>query len=167
MLALHDGDAATARVAADALLRIYGPEPVLESPEEVGRYGMSEVLAGMAAAAAGDSAAAQSHYAVAAHTLASLARDSHYWRILDPWARLSLLTGDAVEATRARALLSEQGYVPLLPWPQLVGEPPAAVGSKLTPGRPSARVPPPPRASARVRGRSTTDMPPSAVASKR
>jgi hypothetical protein len=117
MLALRTDDHDSARVAAKALQTLYDGKPRLDSSEEIGRYGLSEVIAGMAAADAGRSSDANAHYAAARHALSPLARNSSYWRILDPWVRLSLLTGDMPEAVRVQRQLARYGYVPLFPWP--------------------------------------------------
>lgn len=167
MLALHDGNAAAARRAAAVLLAGYRGEPTLNSPEDVGRYGMSEVLAGMADAAAGDRIGAQEHFDAANHALASPARNSRYWRILDPWARLSLLIGDAVEAARARTLLASYGYVPLPEWPTLAEAGPESAAGDVAARRPALSTASPPRAPARVSESHTSATPPGAVASHR
>lgn len=60
---------------------------------------------------------AQAHALLVAH-----APDSHFWRLLDPWLRLCLLTGDATHARIAFDRLNASGYVPLEPWPALVGQ---------------------------------------------
>lgn len=55
---------------------------------------------------------------VQAHELlATRARDSHYWRLLDPWLRACRLTGDDAGARVALDRLNASGYVPLQPWP--------------------------------------------------
>jgi hypothetical protein len=57
--------------------------------------------------------------------LAARSRDSHYWRVLDPWLRLCRLLGDAAHAKVAMERLNASGYVPLQPWPPLAtGQPP-------------------------------------------
>jgi hypothetical protein len=57
--------------------------------------------------------------------LAARSRDSHYWRVLDPWLRLCRLTGDVAHAKVAMERLNASGYVPLQPWPPLAtGQPP-------------------------------------------
>lgn len=117
MLALHSGDRDGARSAADAMQSLYEGKTLPDSAEQIGRYGLGEVIAGMAATEAGRPAEATAHYAVARRALAPLAHDSSYWRILDPWARLSMLLGNADEAARAQARLKSYGYVPLFPWP--------------------------------------------------
>ena len=71
----------------------------------------------MAAADAGRTSDANAHYAAARRVLAPAARNSSYWRILDPWARLSSLTGDLTEAARVESQLKSYDYVPLFPYP--------------------------------------------------
>lgn len=121
MLALHDGDDVLADKTAMALQALYLGKQAPTSMADIGRMGMGEILAGMAAAVAGRPAAADARYASARRMLAEPASHSRYWRILDPWARLLLLTGDAAEATRVKALLSSYGYAPLFPWPASAG----------------------------------------------
>lgn len=53
--------------------------------------------------------------------LATRASGSHYWRLLDPWVRLCLLTGDEAGARIALDRLNTSGYVPLQPWPASAG----------------------------------------------
>ena len=60
-------------------------------------------------------------WAEARALLAVRARDSRYWRVLDPWLRLCRFTGNAADAKVAMDRLNASGYVPLQPWP-----PPAA-----------------------------------------
>lgn len=56
--------------------------------------------------------------------LAKRAPGSHYWRVLDPWLRACLLTGDDAGARVALERLNASGYVPLQPWPASVGRQP-------------------------------------------
>jgi tetratricopeptide (TPR) repeat protein len=124
MLALQTGDHYAAGNAAAALLALYQGKPALDSSEEIGRYARSELIAGMAAADAGRPADATGHYGAARRALAPLAPSSSYWRVLDPWVRLSLLTGDVGEAKRVQGQLASYGYVPLFAWPSpATGEP--------------------------------------------
>jgi hypothetical protein len=117
MLALQSGDRDTAHVASKALQALYQDKTSLDSAEEIGRYGLSELIAGMVASAADEHADATIHFVAARRALAPLAHNSRYWRILDPWVRLSLLTGDQSEATRVQGQLTSYGYFPLFPWP--------------------------------------------------
>lgn len=55
--------------------------------------------------------------------LATRAPGSHYWRLLDPWLRACLLTGDDAGARVALERLNASGYVPLQPWPANSGQP--------------------------------------------
>jgi len=130
MLALHMGDHAEALLAANALQAMYRGKATPDTPEAIGRYGLSEVLTGMVAAAAGRPADANAHYSVARRVLAPLVRSSRYWRVLDPWVRVALLTGNQGEATRVQAQLASFGYVPLMPWPDMVA--PLASGASDT-----------------------------------
>jgi tetratricopeptide (TPR) repeat protein len=117
MLALRAGDRDATGIAANALQVLYNGKTAPDASEELGRYGLSEVIAGMVAADAGRPSDAKAHYAAAHRALAPLARNSSYWRILDPWVRLSSLTGDLAETARVQAQLKSYGYVPLFPWP--------------------------------------------------
>ncbi len=56
-------------------------------------------------------------WAQARALLASRVQDSRYWRLLDPWLRVCLLTGDTATARVALDRLDSSGYVPLQPWP--------------------------------------------------
>lgn len=132
MLALPGNDRESARDAANALRALYDKNIAMNSAEEVGRYAMSQIAVGMAAGASSRSDA-DAYFGAARQALAPLARDSHYWRILDPWVRLSLLTGDVAEAKRVKAQLAGYGYVALFPWP-------AAGTAKPTLGAASAAV---------------------------
>ncbi|MDE2149796.1 MAG: toll/interleukin-1 receptor domain-containing protein [Gammaproteobacteria bacterium] len=133
-LALQAGDHAAALVAANALQALYHGKAMPDSPENIGRYGLCEVISGMAAAAAGQIADANAHYAAARRALAPLARASRYWRVLDPWVRLSLLTGNLAEAARVQAQLAGFGYIPSIPWPTV-----AAAGASNRSEAPMAR----------------------------
>jgi hypothetical protein len=135
MLALPGNDRELARDAANALQALYKTTAALNSAEEIGRYAMSQIAAGMAAADAGRRADADIHFNAAHEALAPLAHDSRYWRILDPWVRLSLLSGDTAEAKRVEAQLASYGYVALFPWP-------AAGAAKPNPGVAGATAPP-------------------------
>jgi hypothetical protein len=118
MLALKGNDRAAARAAADALHALdRSKEATPGSAEDVGRYGLSQLAAGMAAAATGRQSDAEVYFSAARRVLEPLARNSRYWRVLDPWVRLSLLSGDPAEADRVEAQLSDYGYVPLFAWP--------------------------------------------------
>lgn len=156
-LALHGGNHPAARKASDALLALHKDTPDPKTPEDISRYGLSRVLAGEVDAALGQPTRARADLAIARQVLEPMARHTRYWRILDPWLRLSLLTGDAAEATRVRALLARQDYVPLFPWPPSAGQPAAA--------SPVAHAPSPhasntaPRAPARVHLADHADTP--------
>ncbi len=117
MQALQGGDHASALAAANALQKLYQGQQQLDSPEAVGRHALGEVMIGMAAADAGRPADAGPRFIAARRLLAPLVRDSRYWRVLDPWARLSLLAGKQAEGARVKAQLASFGYVPLMPWP--------------------------------------------------
>jgi hypothetical protein len=117
MLALQDNDRTKARAEADALHALdRSKEAAPKSAEDAGRFSLSQVAAGMAAASAGRQSDAEVYFSAARRVLEPLARQSRYWRVLDPWARLSLLSGDTAEAERVQAQLSSYGYVPLFPW---------------------------------------------------
>jgi hypothetical protein len=91
-------------------------EATPNSAEDAGRYASSQVAAGMAAAAAGRQADADGYFSTARRVLEPLAPKSRYWRVLDPWARLALLSGNVTETERVRTQLSGYGYVPLFAW---------------------------------------------------
>jgi len=117
MLALQDNDRATARAEAQALHALdRSKETAPTSGEDAGRYGLSQVAAGMAEAAAGRQSDADVYFSAARRVLEPLAAKSRYWRVLDPWARLSRLSGDPAEAGRVETQLSAFGYVPLFSW---------------------------------------------------
>jgi hypothetical protein len=120
-LALLGADHGSAAVAANSLQALYKDKATLDSADEIGRYGLSELLLGMVAAQSGKPTDADSHYAAARRALAKPAHSSRFWRILDPWLRLTLLGGDADEATRVRQQLASYGYIPLFPWPAPAG----------------------------------------------
>jgi hypothetical protein len=65
-------------------------------------------------------------WAQAHELLAARAATSHNWRVLDPWLRLCLLTGDGAHARIAIDRLNASGYVPLEPWPATAGQPASA-----------------------------------------
>lgn len=123
-LALQTGDHASARATAEALQALYQGRLEPDSPEAVGRYAFSRVMSGLAAADAGRPAAATVYFNAAYRALAPLVRSSSYWRVLDPWVRLSILRRDHAEAARVQAQLAGFGYVPLVPWPGDVAESP-------------------------------------------
>ncbi len=117
LLALQDNNLAAAYAGADALRaldRSKGATPT--SAEDAGRYGLSQIAAGMAAAAGSRASDADVYFSAARRVLEPLAGKSTYWRVLDPWARLSRLTGNVAEAERVEKQLSGYGYVPLFPW---------------------------------------------------
>ena len=116
LLALQDGDDAAARAAANALHTLDRKEATTNSAEDAGRYASSQIAAGMAAAAAGRQADADGYFSTARRVLEPLAPKSRYWRVLDPWARLALLSGNVTETERVRTQLSGYGYVPLFAW---------------------------------------------------
>ncbi|MFC5526022.1 TIR domain-containing protein [Rhodanobacter ginsengisoli] len=117
MLALQGGDHASTLAAANALQAQSQGQSPLDSPEAVGRHALAEVLIGMAATDAGRPADATAHFSAARRLLTPRVHGSRYWRVLDPWARLSLLAGDPAEGTRVQAQLTGFGYVPSMPWP--------------------------------------------------
>lgn len=65
-------------------------------------------------------------WAQAHDLLAARATESRNWRVLDPWLRLCLLTGDTANARIAMDRLNASGYVPLEPWPAIAGQPASA-----------------------------------------
>lgn len=149
-LALHENDLVSASKSADALADLYRDAKQPDTPEDSGRYGLSQVLIGEVHAALGKSAQAEEHYAAARRRLKPLVNHTRYWQVLDPWVRLSLLTGDATEADRARALLAGQGYAPIFPWPRSAVA--AATADSMAQPGPAKRLKEAPRAPARVHG---------------
>ncbi len=143
MLALQGNDRAAARAAADALHALdRSKEATPGSAEDAGRYGLSQVAAGMAAAATGRQSDAEVYFSAARRVLEPLARNSRYWRILDPWVRLSLLTGDQAEADRAKASLAGYGYVPLFAWPAAKATSPSSGAGHTSKSRPTPEAQP-------------------------
>jgi tetratricopeptide (TPR) repeat protein len=117
MLGLQNNDHATAQVGAEALRALDpGNEATPASAQDAGRYGLSQIAAGMAAVAGSRQSDADVYFSAARRVLEPLAGNSSYWRVLDPWARLSRLSGNTVEADRVEKQLSGYGYVPLFPW---------------------------------------------------
>lgn len=141
-LAWRMGDHATALRAANALQAIYHGKVAPDTPEGIGRYSLSELVVGMVAADAGRPADAKARYAAARRALAPLAQHSRYWRVLDPWVRLSLLSGDTDEAARIQKQLASMGYVPLMPWPVVADAAVSKSGDSRAEQRPSDDVPP-------------------------
>lgn len=117
LLALHRGDREEASAAASQLQRLFGNGGRPDSAEEIGRYALGQLIVGLASRGAGRAGEAESSFAVARNALQPLVGDSRYWRVLDPWVRLSLLTGNPGAAAPAQARLAGEGYVPLFPWP--------------------------------------------------
>jgi tetratricopeptide (TPR) repeat protein len=140
LLALQRGDVAAAGAAAEGLHALdLGKAAAPTSAEDAGRQALSLVAGGMAAAAAGRRSDADVYFAAARRVLEPLARNSRYWRVLDPWLRLALLSGDAAESGRVAAQLSADGYVPLFPWP------PSAASAASAAAAPDRSVSTPPR----------------------
>ena len=117
LLALQAGDRPGAEAASAQLQALYRDAAKPDSAEEAGRYASSQLVIGWVAAQAGNDAGAATHFHAARSALQPLAGDSRYWRVLDPWVRVALLTGDAAAAGQAQARLAGSGYVPLFPWP--------------------------------------------------
>lgn len=159
VLALRDGDRAAARDASDRLMSGHGAGDVALPPEDVGDEASSEVLAGMVDQARGHRARAHAHFEAAMHLLRPTARTSAYWRILDPWIRVCVLTGRADEARRARALLARAGYVPLYPWPHMPTLTTDSVSGAATGDRRPQSPRSPPRSPAHA-GEATRTLPP-------
>lgn len=132
ILALRDGDLAAARAASDALKAGKSHGDTARPPQDIGREATSEVLAGRVALAGGRQREARTHFQAAMRLLRPMAPASTYWRILDPWIRACVLSGQADAARRARALLDRAGYVPLYPWPQASLVTPYAISGAMT-----------------------------------
>ena len=143
MLALQENDRAAARAAADAVRALdRSKESTPRSAEDAGRYALNQVASGMAAAAAGRPSDAEVYFSAARRVLQPLARDSRYWRVLDPWVRLSLLSGDLAEANRVETQLSGYGYVPLFPWPAAKATNPGSRAGRTSRSRPTPETRP-------------------------
>lgn len=117
ILALHDRGADTRALLAMAPHMPKEGKAGLHSAEEVGRFAMSQLLAGMVARRLGEDAQAKAFFTTAHDLLEPLAGKSSYWRVLDPWIRLSFLNGNPRDAEIIKARLSSYGYMPLFPWP--------------------------------------------------
>ncbi|MGN6512759.1 MAG: TIR domain-containing protein [Lysobacteraceae bacterium] len=145
LLALRDGDRAATAKVVERLQAVYAHGARPDSAEETGRYAHAQLILGIAAADAGRQAQATARYAEARRALQPLAGDSRYWRVLDPWVRVSLLTGDTPAATPARARLEDEGYAPLFPWPAAGLAATAPVrGAHPAPSAPAGPAPPTP-----------------------
>jgi tetratricopeptide (TPR) repeat protein len=118
ILAMRENDPRAARAASRRLMSLYRKDDSSQPSEDLGREASSEVLAGMVDQTDGRLDAARAHFDAAQRLLRPTAQHSSYWRILDPWVRVCLLTGHPREAQQARARLARSGYVPLYPWPQ-------------------------------------------------
>ncbi|NUS38893.1 MAG: TIR domain-containing protein [Lysobacter sp.] len=117
LLALHDGDRDAANAAASQLRKLFGAGERPDSAEETGRYALGQLIIAAASAGDGRDGDAASNFAAAREALQPFVGDSRYWRVLDPWVRVSLLTGNPDAAAQAQARLAGEGYVPLFPWP--------------------------------------------------
>lgn len=117
LLALRDGDGVLAKAVATQLRGLYRNGEKPRSPEELGRYASGVLALGQIAAATGDGERAARDFATAQAALRPLAGDSRYWRVLDPWVRVSLLIGDVGAAAPMRSRLAGMGYAPLFAWP--------------------------------------------------
>ncbi|HEY8587893.1 MAG TPA: toll/interleukin-1 receptor domain-containing protein [Rhodanobacter sp.] len=136
-VALQEGDGPAADRAAHALRLLLEKEDASPTGPHSEFLGMSQIALAMADAAAGRTAKADARLAATHAALAPRVVNSRYWRVLDPWVRLSLLRGDAAEAARGQALLSAMGYVPLFGWPPLA----VARRSELVSVSPPLRAP--------------------------
>ena len=131
MLALQKNDLQAARAAVDALHAVDGgSDATPKSAEDAGRYAMSQVAAGMSAAADGRRSDAEVYFSTARRVLAPLAKNSRYWRVLDPWARLARVGGDTADADRIQNQLAGYGYVPLFPWASIIGAGPNSLANR-------------------------------------
>jgi tetratricopeptide (TPR) repeat protein len=86
---------------------------------ELGELALATIAAGEIASRAGDRTAAMKHAQRAAEVLAPRLSNTRDWRLLDPAARVAVLTGRTDEARALIAQLNKMGYVPLTPWPAL------------------------------------------------
>ncbi len=116
-LAARGHDAEISKVFKSSSHLLQDDKITMHSAEETGRYATALIAVATAEAAVGSKFGAKSSLAAARKLLAPLQDDSRYWRILDPWIRLSLLSGNDAVARRSMAKLRGFGYVPLFPWP--------------------------------------------------
>ena len=116
-LALQAGDRAAVRSVAVSMQALQARIAKPYAPEEIGRYGASQVEAGIGALFDDNQADADAHFSAARDILTAPAGSSSYWRVLDPWTRLLVLTGDVSKALGPESRLADNGYVPLVAWP--------------------------------------------------
>src|SRR5206468_3001215 len=86
-LALQAADRDAVRTVAGSMQALQAKVPKPYSPDEIGRYGTSQVEAGLGALFANNQAEADAHFSAAREILAPAAASSRYWRVLDPWSR--------------------------------------------------------------------------------
>jgi serine/threonine-protein kinase len=86
---------------------------------DVGECATAFEVAGEIAAQAGSGAAAESDWQHAAEMLAPRTHGTQDWRLLDPAARVAAWLGRPEEARTAISQLTQLGYVPLDPWPDV------------------------------------------------
>ncbi len=150
VLALRAGDLVSAREASSRLMAGPTGADAPQLPEDIGRQAWNEILAGRVDQADGRPADAAAHYQAALTLLRPRIGGSTYWRILDPWVRACVLTGQADAARHARALLDRARYVPLWPWPKAASvSHRVRTGSSFQPPRMPAHVGEAPRSSRR------------------
>jgi serine/threonine protein kinase/tetratricopeptide (TPR) repeat protein len=87
--------------------------------EVVGECATAYDIEGEIAARAGSGAAAQVDWKLASDTLAPRTRGSHDWQLLDPSARVATWLGRQEDARAIISDLTQRGYVPLDPWPEV------------------------------------------------
>lgn len=117
-IAWHSGDLRAAMDAANRSLAESGKATTKDAVDDSSRADQADALLLLGAAQRLRSPATPPPAWAQAHALlAGRAPDSHYWRLLDPWLRLCLLTGDMTAARIASDRLNASGYVPQQPWP--------------------------------------------------
>jgi tetratricopeptide (TPR) repeat protein len=107
-------DVARAIELGEGLVRDHGATAI-----EVGECAMAYLAAGEIALRAGDRTAAQKDWQRAQELLAPRLANSRDWRLLDPAARVAAVLGHPEKARALIARLSQMGYVPLDPWPNV------------------------------------------------
>jgi serine/threonine protein kinase/tetratricopeptide (TPR) repeat protein len=87
--------------------------------EVIGECATAYDIEGEIAAKAGSGATAQGDWKHAAETLEPRTHGSHDWQLLDPAARVATWLGRADDAHAIISDLTQRGYVPLDPWPEI------------------------------------------------
>lgn len=86
--------------------------------EHVGLLASVHVVRGQLLASAGNATAAEKAWHEAADLIQLKAATTRTHRLIDPWVRVLMLSGEGDKATELRAELDSNGYRPLRPWPR-------------------------------------------------